>query len=535
MKNLALAAALFALLLGPILFRPQDESKPRHGERSVVIVTPHIESIRYPFARAYEKRHHERTGERVHVDYRTPGGTSEIGRYIASEYFAAFQYYWTRTLGKNWSRAVELSFDNPKIVPDDTPADDTPGQEARRAFLASNVSSKLDLFFGGGPYDFEQQARAGRLVDSGCLREHPEIYGTEPGKIPPTLSGENFYDPQGRWIGSVLSSFGISYNVDSLHRLGIAQPPAQWDDLADPRYFHQIALANPTQSGSVSKSFEMLIQQQMAREVDGRALSPEQEKEAVAAGWARAMRLLQKIGANARYFTDSSAKIALDIEAGEAAAGMTIDFYGRFQSEAVRKPDGSSRLQYVNVAGGSSVTVDPIGLFRGAPNRELAKEFLSFVLSTEGQKLWTWKVGAPGGPQRYALRRPPILPALYAPEFREFRSDPDVQPYELAKTFTYREKWTAPLFRAAAFIFRVMCIDTHEEQVAAWRALLDAEFPTEALAIFEDVSRVDYATASGEVREALGGDKIKEVQLAKELADHFREMYRRVVTLASGQ
>ena len=59
------------------------------------------------------------------------------------------------------------------------------------------------------------------------------------------------------------------------------------------------------------------------------------------------MQLLMKIGANARYFTDASTKIALDVEAGEAAAGMTIDFYGRFQSEAVRKPDGSSRLQYV--------------------------------------------------------------------------------------------------------------------------------------------------------------------------------------------
>jgi ABC-type Fe3+ transport system substrate-binding protein len=539
LKNAALALAILTVLLGPLVFRPRDDAGPRRGERSVVIVTPHIESIRYEFARGFERHHLAQTGERVHVDYRTPGGTSEIARYIAAEYFAAFQHYWTRTLGRKWSRAVELSFDNPKIALDATPDDDTPEQQARRAFLASDVSSKLDLFFGGGPYDFEQQARAGRLVDSGYIREHPELYGTGPGQIPPTLSGENFYDPQGRWIGSVLSSFGIAYNVDSLRRLGIERPPGQWDDLTDPRYFRQIALANPTQSGSVSKSFEMLIQQQMAREVEDRrskvesgVLSPEEEKEAVAAGWTRALRMLMKIGANARYFTDSSAKIGLDVEAGEAAAGMTIDFYGRFQSEAVRKPDGSSRLQYANVVGGSAVTVDPIGLFRGAPNRDLAKAFLSFVLSPEGQKLWNWQVGAPGGPQRYALRRPPILPALYAPEFRQFRSDPDVDPYALAKTFTYREAWTAPLFRPTAFIFRIMCIDTHGEQVAAWRALIDAGFPAEAMAAFEDVSRVDYATAHGRIREALGGDKIKEVQLAKELADHFRAQYRRAESLA---
>lgn len=533
LKNAAIAAVLLAVLVGPLILQPKGDTRAGRAERSVVIVTPHIESIRYEFARAFEQRHLARTGERVHVDYRTPGGTSEIGRYIASEYFAAFKNHWTRTLDRKWSRAVEQSFDNPKITIDDAPADDTPEQQARRAFLASEVSSKLDLFFGGGPYDFEQQARAGRLVDSGFIRAHAGQYGDGPGKIPQTLSGEALYDPQGRWIGAVLSSFGIVYNVDSLRRLGITQPPAQWDDLADPRYLHQIAMANPTQSGSVSKSFEMLIQQQMQREVAARgATSPEQEKDAVAAGWTRAMRLLLKLGANARYFTDASTKIALDVEAGEATAGMTIDFYGRFQSEAVRKPDGSSRVQYVNVVGGSSVTVDPIGLFRGAPNRELAGEFLAFVLSADGQKLWNWKVGAPGGPQRYALRRPPILPALYAPEFRQFRSDPTIEPYELAKSFIYHEKWTAPLFRSAAFIFRIMCIDTHEEQVEAWRALIDAGFPAEAVAVFENVSAVDFAAAGGRIRDALSGDKIKEVQLAKELADGFRTQYRRAKELA---
>jgi hypothetical protein len=50
--------------------------------------------------------------------------------------------------------------------------------------------------------------------------------------------------------------------------------------------------------------------------------------------------------------------------------------------------------------------------------------------------------------------------------------------------------------------------------------------------VFEDVSAVDYAVAGGRMREALGGDKIKEVQLAKELADRFRAQYRRAGELA---
>ncbi len=533
-----LLLALVAVLLGPILLRPKQERGAPAGERALVIITPHNESIRSEFGRAFEAQYFAKTGQRVRVDWRTPGGTSEIGRYVASEYLAAFQNHWTHTLGKPWSKAVESSFDNGKITPGKDPAQDTPEQEARRAFLASEVGCKIDLFFGGGAYDFQQQAKAGRLVDCGFIKAHPELFGDGAGQIPQTLSGETFWDPQGRWIGNVVSSFGICFNTDSLTRLGLP-PPVRWADLADPRYVHEIALANPTQSSSVNKAFEMLIQQQMGEvvagirgEADDPRTPGEQEQAGVRIGWTQAMRLLMKIGANARYFTDSSTKIALDVEAGEAAAGMTIDFYGRFQSEAVRKADGTSRLQYVNAAGGTSVGVDPIGLFRGAPNADMAREFIAFVMSPEAQKLWNWKTGTPGGPQHYALRRLPVLPALYAPEFRPLRSDPEVDPYALAKTFTYHSAWTGPLFTPISFTFRVMCIDTHDELAAAWRALIAAHFPPEATAAFEDVSAVDYAIASGRMREALGGDKIKEVQLAKELADHFRQQYRHAANLA---
>ncbi len=537
-----LLLALVAVLLGPILLRPMQERGAQVEERGLVIITPHNESIRSEFGGAFEAQYFAKTGERVRVDWRTPGGTSEIGRYVASEYLAAFYNHWTRTLGKPWSKAVESSFDNAKVAPSNDPAQDTPEQAARRAFLASEVGCKIDLFFGGGAYDFQQQAKAGRLVDCGFIKAHPELLGDGAGKIPQTVSGEPFWDPQGRWIGNVVSSFGICYNTDALARLGIA-PPTRWADLADPRFLHEIALANPTQSSSVNKAFEMLIQQQMTEAVKEIAQIPrnlgeprlgggDAEMASVKVGWTQAMRLLMKIGANARYFTDSSTKIALDVEAGEAAAGMTIDFYGRFQSEAVRKADGSSRLQYVNAAGGTSVGVDPIGLFRGAPHPEVAREFIAFVMSPAGQKLWNWKVSAPGGPQRYALRRLPALPALYAPEFRPLRSDPEVDPYELAKTFTYHDARTAAYFRSIAFTFRVMCIDPHDELTAAWRALIAAHFPPEATAAFENVSAVDYAAAGGRMREALSGDKIAEVQLAKELADHFRQQYQRAAALA---
>jgi iron(III) transport system substrate-binding protein len=529
-KNIFLAAAFLIVLTGPILFRPANEGRPRAGERTLVVITPHNESIRYEFGRAFAAWHEARTGERVRVDFRTPGGTSEITRFIDGEFLSAFQNHWENSLRRPWNEKVKRGFSDPKLVPDAIPGDELPEMQARRAFLDSDVGCKLDVFFGGGAYDFQQAAAKGQIIDSGFVAAHPELFGDGEGQIPVTLSGEPFYDPEGKWIGNVVSAFGIVYNSDVLKRLGITEPPRRWSDLADPRYSRHIALANPTQSSSINRAFEMLIQQQIAKEMTARQTS-ETDAETIAAGWDRAMRLLQRIGANARYFTDSSTKPSLDVSSGDCAAGMTIDFYARVQAEALAH-SGSPYLHYGNAEGGTSIGVDPIAMFRGAPNADLAREFIAFVMSIEGQKLWNWKPGTPGGPQRYALRRLPVLPQLYAGEFKPLRSDPNVHPYDMARDFTYRGAWTARLFRAQAFIVRVMCIDPHEELTEAWNALIAAGFPPEATAEFDRVSHVGYATAIERIQPALGPNKIGEVRLAKELADAFREQYRRATALA---
>jgi len=536
LKNLLLAIALLAVLIGPIVMRPHGEHGTVPGEREIVIITPHNEAIREEFARAFAAYHLAKTGERVRVDWRTPGGTSEIARYVASEYLSSFHQAWEAQPGRVWSTVVEQNFDNSRTTPAAMPDQDTEAQKARRAFLNSKVGCGIDLFFGGGTFDYAQQAAAGRLVDCGFVSEHPELFNDH--AIPRTLGGESYWDPEGRWIGVCLAAFGICYNTDSLGRLGISTAPSQWEDLADARLYHEVALANPTQSGSVNRAFELLIQQQILLETESRkaavnrALSPAEETEAVRTGWKRAMQLLLKIGANARYFTDSSSKISLDVAAGDAAAGMTIDFYGRVQSESVARPDGSSRLQFVTAKGDTTFSADPIGLFRGAPHPDLAREFIAWSLSEEGQKLWDWKVGTPGGPARYALRRIPILPAVYAPEYRQFRSDPDVNPYAAAGSFSYHSGWTGPLFKPIGYIVRVMCIDPHDELTEAWHALIEAQFPPQAMEAFLNVDAVSYDAAKGPIRDVFGPGHIQEVQLAKKLADGFRAQYRHAAELA---
>ncbi len=523
MKTWFIAGLLAAIVAVPFLLRPK-EKLTASAEHTLVIVSPHNEAIRAEFTRAFRNYCKASFGKDIAIDWRTPGGTSEVARYLESEYLAAFEFYWTRKLGKPFNLREKGAFANARVTIDDTPGDDTPEQTVRRAFLTSNVSSGIDLFFGGGSFDFAQQASRGVLVDGGVKERHPEWFG--PDGIPQERGGEFFYDEKGRWYGACLSAFGICYNVDSLKALKL-EPPTRWSDLGDPRYNRQIALADPTKSGSITKAFEMIIQQQIHEA--GSPATPE----TIALGWERALQLIQRVSANARYFTDSAPKVPLDVSSGDAAAGMCIDFYGRFQSEAVRRPDGSSRLLYVSPENGTSVGSDPIGLLRGAPNPELAKQFIDFVLSKDGQKLWNFNVGTPGGPHKYQLRRLPIRPDLYAEKYRSHRSDPEVNPYAETNQFDYQASWTGSLFRQIGFGIRALCIDPQEELHAAWAALIEADFPPEASRVFSDLSALNYDYVRGEMRDILSSpDKINEVRLAKDLSEHFRRQYRETIRLA---
>ena len=518
--------ALALVLAVPFLLKPRQNLLSGSDE-TIVIISPHNEAVRHEFTMAFIRHYQAKTGRSIRIDWRLPGGTSEISRFLAGEYFAAFEYVWT-SQGGSWTPEVASSFDNPKVKIADDSSRDTPAEAARRFFLNSNTGIGIDLFFGGGAYDFEQQAKAGRLASSDVIKNRPDWFKED--SIPQSVSGESFYDPHALWIGACLSSFGICYNVDSLKRLGVREIPSSWADLTDPVFYRQVALADPTKSGSAAKAFEMVIQQQMQELVQSTGRS---DDETLALGWKRGLEIIQSASANARYFTDSAPKIPLDVSLGDAAIGMCIDFYGRFQSEAVKIGDSPSRLQYFTPAGGSSVGVDPIALLRGAPHRAAAEEFIAFVLSLEGQKLWNFKVGAPGGPTKYALRRLPIRKELYSPEYAGLRSDPDVQPYEEARHFTYTAAWTAPVFRVMAFIIRVICLDLHHEQSEAWQALVKAGFPPEATKKFTDLEEVDYTASKTTIKEAISSkNRLDEVRLAQNLAEHFRQQYQEATRLA---
>jgi iron(III) transport system substrate-binding protein len=536
-KRAFIILALLTVVGLPFIFRPKKVTEGK-ADGTVVIITPHNEAIRQEYAQGFQEWYRAKAGKTVTIDWRVIGGTSEIARFLESEYISSFQNHWTRKLGKSWSTEVQAAFANARLPKDASPE----ALEARGEFMASEVGCGIDVFFGGGTYDFIRQADAGRIVDSGLLQKRPEWFTDE--VMPASYTGEPYRDKQGRWLGPVLSGHGMLYNVDSLKRLGVDKPRG-WADLTDPRLLGEVAVCDPTKSGSIAKSFETIIQEQiylewarLARET-GRP-KPEIERQAVTQGWERGLRLLQLIGANARYFTDSSQKPPIDVAAGNCAVGMCIDFYGRYQEQSSAERSGRQRLGFHMPVDGTTLSPDPIALMRGAPNREIAESFIEYVMSMEGQKLWNFKPGTPGGPGHFALRRLPIRKDFYTNgEFAAHRSDPEVNPYAAEAPLVYNAAWTSGIFREMAFVIRVMAIDTHKELVEAWRAInqpgLDPSVRERALAVMTDLSSVNYEQMFRRVKTALTAkNKVDEVRLASELADHFRRQYRQAEEIAQG-
>lgn len=541
-----LLAAFILVMAVPFALREEGEVFAEADDR-IVIVTPHNESIRQEFTEAFGEWYQQKTKRTVYIDWRVIGGTSEIARFLVSEYTNAFRNHWINDLGRSWSTEVATAYDNHNIKLDDSSGDDTTAEAARRAWLASSVSCGLDIFFGGGAYDFSVQARRGALVNSGLRQRHPDWFaptatpGQIPDAIPQTLAGETYWDPDDLWYGACLSSYSIIFNRDSLRRIGIKQDPTGWESLADPALLGEVAVCDPSKSGSMTQAMEMIIQQQMhLRLAELQSQNPaaplaELEKQAVAEGWTRGMSLLQRISGNARYFTDTSQKPNIDVSLGDCAAGMSIDFYARFQQESVNGRGGEGRFGVAVVRGGTTISADPIALLRGAPNEQAAQLFIEFVMNLEGQKLWNFEVGQPGGPQTYALRRLPIRPELYRQPHNSRRSDADVISYEQSAFFTYRGDWTGRHFSAIRFLIRHCYIDVLPELRTAWKALIENDFPPEATKLFDDLSMIDYAATSSSLRDRMRGGPEESVRLARDLSSAFRIRYQQVAQLAQAK
>lgn len=420
---------LIVLLVAPFALQG-GEKAPSENAPQLIIISPHNEQIRAEFSRAFEAWHEKEFKSQVQVVWSTPGGTSEIRKLLISEYTAALEHG----------------------LP--------PGGNA-------------DLMWGGGSYEFGVLARPISVTEKDETRTTTILQKVELSKAylesvygDGEIAGDPLYNHDGYWYGTALSSFGIVYNRDLLKDLGLKEP-REWEDLAAPGYRNSITLVNPGMSGSVTTAFEALLERR---------------------GWLEGWRVLRRMAANARAFAGSSTKGPLDVADGSAAAAVCIDFYGRYEAQRTRaaaiqagaSSDDPGRIGYVDPPGETKIDPDPIGLLRGAPNPELAKRFIQFVLSVDGQALWQYPIAKIGvGPRWFELRRLPIRRSMYNNHFDKFVDK--VDPWVIARPVEY------PNRSMRAFIppvFQAMALDQPKELTRAWNAIVEHPgYPKDATGI----------------------------------------------------
>ena len=650
-----LIALAFLVVLGVPLglkFASPAASIPQDA-RTLVVVTPHVPQIRAEFAEAFDRWHRKHYGAPAHIDWRTPGGTTEIIKVLGAQYAAKGKEVIEEIRKKDSARllAKDLSLDADiplKSMPFDMMFGGGTFDHGRlksastagitfapftgrgvEEVLLSKVSRSqsvtdllqarsLELVLLAGDVTFTARIPPEAFADgvsiirdfdppaskatvttridlSKVMRDAPLRISMPAGLsdedlrtkwFPPGSKGkqnligsQQLYDPQQYWIGTALSAFGIVYNKDIFRDLDLPEPRG-FVDLTHPKLQGLLILADPRQSGSVTTAIDAILNAELwntaQRERWFDELTAAFDKEAkdrtpwekslstermqsVDAAFSRAWKLLQEVSANARTYTAAATKPPVDISAGEGAAGLAIDFYGRGQAQFVLAPGqdpATARVGYVDPEGAAYIDADPASVLRSGPDPELAKRFLEFCLTDEAQVLWQLPslrnplskdnpIGEDGekmGPRRYELRRMPVRESLYShPAAKSFIDK--VNPFEIAA-----EHRPANWRSAIGVMMGAFSIDVTDDQRAAWRVLCnaraDANFDKATLAKMEaaffafpttptkDGTQLAFTASNYRAIRDTWRNPSTQARLEIAYTNFFRENYREVVRMA---
>lgn len=174
------------------------------AEDRVIVISPHIESIRAEFGRGFAAWHQARFGEPASVEWRDLGGTSDALRFVQSE------------------------------------------------FANKPDGIAIDCFFGGGPEPY-------LLLTDKKLTMACELPAEVLAGIPQQANGMEVYDAKFGWYGAALSSFGILQSTRVQRLLGLPEV-RRWEELSNPRLCGWVGAGDPRNSGTMNNMYEAFLQ-----------------------------------------------------------------------------------------------------------------------------------------------------------------------------------------------------------------------------------------------------------------------------------
>jgi len=412
----------------------------------LVVISPHNVDIEKEYEAAFTLHHAVEYGQKVDIEWRdVGGGGSAILRFLRERY-------------------------------------------------QRDKTSDIDVVWGGGDYNFRKMA-------SENILQPMEIPPDALANIPERFCGLRMYDERHRWCGSAISGFGFLYNAPLLESLK-RSPPRRWEDLADPRFHGLIGLADPTQSGSATGAYAMIIQS-----------AGDWQK-----GWARLLGIL----GNVKKFYAGAGDAADAPGLGEAPLATCIDFYG--VNRVAKYPNS---LVYVSPKGQTAFSPDPIAILANPPHPQLAQRFVDYVLSEEGQAMWALRVGADGGPIRSPLGRQPIRKDVYDKYARQFL-DRVINPYEAGYEMELDIELWSVTFGVLRQLVYAAAVSNRDGLTAARKKLIDSGFDADLLAEFnrlpDNVATIEQARRTG----GLLRNKKQADVIVTDWTRFFHEKYRRI-------
>src|SRR5664279_1410791 len=161
-------------------------------------------------------------------------------------------------------------------------------------------------------------------------------------------------DPDGQFASFRVWVSIIAYNTNLVKK---EEAPKSFADLLDPKWKGKIVKAHPGYSGTI-----MTATYQMQRDL----------------GWT----FFEQLAKQNIMQVQSSADPLKKLEIGERAVMADGNEYNIFQMKEAGRP-----VEPVYATEGSPLIIGPNGIFKGSPNPNAAKLFLSFCFSREAQQL----------------------------------------------------------------------------------------------------------------------------------------------------
>ncbi|MCC6203188.1 MAG: extracellular solute-binding protein [Gammaproteobacteria bacterium] len=297
-------------------------------------------------------------------------------------------------------------------------------RESRAAIdsIESREAGGADVYWGASPANFRRLAAAGRLAP----------LGAEIGALPERIGDFPLVASDRSSTAFELAGYGFIVNR-GLCQDNQLTPPADWADLERAEYAGHLLLPVPSRQGTARLPYEILLQ---------------------AYGWDEGWRRIARIVGNGQLLPPDVSSLSDAVAKGSKAIGVSIDFYARDTLDG----DDNVGFIYPRLA---AYSVAEVGVLTDAPNPELAREFVRFVLSEQGQQILTTK----------GIERLPIHPEVY----RKARLAYNPYALDQARPVAYSLELAGKREGLLAALFDATLTDQHELLVATLHTLREAE------------------------------------------------------------